>query len=168
LREATPEEIARALSRDTTFAAEPRRGVPIPWLAIPAAALLAFSIAMIPFNSGNPIVRVRPEVWDGLVLNGLSWLRLVRLSRTAETYYVLEGLYPESAADLLDTGYSADISDPWRRPYRLSTREGRLVVTGTDAKGEPAPALTIIRNLAMEPDDTASGARTRPGVRLLD
>jgi hypothetical protein len=168
VREATQEEIARALSRETTLTAEPRRGVPIPWLAIPAAALLAFSIAMIPFNSGNPIVRFRPEVWDGVVLNGLSWLRLVRLSRTAETYYALEGLYPESAADLLDAGYTADIGDPWRRPYRLSTREGRLVATGTDAKGEPAPALTIIRNLAMEPDDAADGARTRPGVRLLD
>ena len=168
VREATQAEIARSLSRESTLSAEPRRPVSIPWLAIPAAAVLAFSMAMIPFNSGNPIVRFRPEVWDGLVLNGTSWLRLVRLSRTAETYYVLEGLYPESAADLLDAGYASDVSDPWRRPYRLSTREGRLVTTGTDAKGDPAPGLTIVRNLAMEPDEAADGARTRPGVRLID
>ena len=168
VREATQAEIARSLSRESTRSAEPRRPVSIPWLAIPAAAVLAFSMAMIPFNSGNPIVRLRPEVWDGLVLNGTSWLRLVRLSRTAETYYALEGLYPESAADLLDAGYASDVSDPWRRPYRLSTREGRLVATGTDAKGDPAPGLTIVRNLAMEPDEAADGARTRPGVRLID
>jgi hypothetical protein len=167
-REASQEEIVRQLSRDATVPPEVRRSTPVPWLAIPLAAVLAFSVAMIPFNTANPIVRFRPEVWNGIVQQGVSWLRLVRLARTAETFYVLEGLYPESAADLLDAGYLSDVSDPWRRPYRLSTREGRLVATGTDARGEPAPALTISRSLAMEPDETGGGAQTRPGVRLLE
>ena len=167
-REASQEEIVRQLSRDATVPPEVRRSTPVPWLAIPLAAVLAFSVAMIPFNTANPIVRFRPEVWNGIVQQGVSWLRLVRLARTAENFYVLEGLYPESAADLLDAGYLSDVSDPWRRPYRLSTREGRLVVTGTDARGDPAPALTISRSLAMEPDETGGGAQTRPGVRLLD
>jgi hypothetical protein len=168
VREATPEEITRALSRETTLSAEPSRHAAIPWLAIPAAALLAFSVAMIPFNTGNPVVRFRPEVWDGIVLNGVSWLRLVRVSRTAEIYFALEGLYPESAADLLDAGYATEVNDPWRRPYRVSTRDGRLIATGTDARGDPAPALTVIRHLAMEPDEGADGEGARPGVRLLD
>ena len=167
-REASQEEIVRQLSRDATVPPEVRRSTPVPWLAIPLAAVLAFSVAMIPFNTANPIVRFRPEVWNGIVQQGVSWLRLVRLARTAENFYVLEGLYPESAADLLDAGYLSDVSDPWRRPYRLSTREGRLVATGTDARGEPAPALTISRSLAMEPDETGGGAQTRPGVRLLE
>ena len=167
-REASQEEIVRQLSRDATVPPEVRRSTPVPWLAIPLAAVLAFSVAMIPFNTANPIVRFRPEVWNGIVQQGVSWLRLVRLARTAENFYVLEGLYPESAADLLDAGYLSDVSDPWRRPYRLSTREGRLVVTGTDARGDPAPALTISRSLAMEPDETGGGAQTRPGVRLLE
>ena len=167
-REASQEEIVRQLSRDATVPPEVRRSTPVPWLAIPLAAVLAFSVAMIPFNTANPVVRFRPEVWNGIVQQGVSWLRLVRLARTAETFYVLEGLYPESAADLLDAGYLSDVSDPWRRPYRLSTREGRLVATGTDARGEPAPALTISRSLAMEPDETGGGARNRPGVRLLE
>jgi len=168
VREATPEEIARQLSRETEGTSVLRRPVAIPWLAIPVAAVLAFAMIMIPFNTGNPIARFRTEVWDSLALHGLSWLRLVRISRTAETYYALEGLYPESAADLLDAGYATDVSDPWRRPYHLTTHEGRLVVTGTDAKGDPAPSLTIIRNLAMEPDEPVGGHRNRPGVRLLE
>ncbi|HOC42100.1 MAG TPA: DUF4388 domain-containing protein [Thermoanaerobaculales bacterium] len=168
VRQASPEEIARQVSRDAAATPELRRSAPIPWLAIPLAAVLAFSVAMIPFNAANPIVRFRPEVWNGIVQQGVSWLRLVRLARTAETFYALEGLYPESAADLLDAGYLSDVSDPWRRPYRLSTREGRLVASGTDAKGEPAPALTISRNLAMEPDEAVGGSQTRPGVRLLE
>jgi hypothetical protein len=130
--------------------------------------VLAFALIMIPVITGKPIARFRTEVWDSLALHGLSWLRLVRISRTAETYYALEGLYPESAADLLDAGYATDVSDPWRRPYHLNTHEGRLVVTGTDAKGDPAPSLTIIRNLAMEPDEPVGGHRNRPGVRLLE
>jgi 1,4-dihydroxy-2-naphthoate octaprenyltransferase len=168
VREATTDEVARQLSRETEGPAEIRRPAPVPWLAIPAAALLAFALIMIPLDAGNPVARFRPEVWDGLALHGLSWLRLVRISRTAETYYALEGLYPESAADLLDAGYATDISDTWRRPYHLTTHDGRLVVTGTDANGDPAPALTIVRNLASEPDNTPGGHRQRPGVRLLD
>jgi hypothetical protein len=147
---------------------ETRSAVRVPWLAIPLAVLLAFSLVMVPFNSLNPTFRFRSDVWDGPILQGVSWLRMVRLSRTAEIFYVLQGLYPESVADLLDVGYTSDVSDPWRRPYRLSTREGRLIVTGTDAQGEPAPALTISRDLAMEPDEAVSGARNRPGVRLLE
>jgi len=168
VREATTEEVVRQLNRETEGPAEIRRPAPVPWLAIPAAALLALALIMIPLNPGNPVARFRPEVWDGLALHGLSWLRLVRISRTAEIYYALEGLYPESAADLLDAGYATDISDPWRRPYHVTTHDGRLVVTGTDANGDPAPALTIVRNLASEPDSEAGGHRQRPGVRLLD
>ena len=168
IREASLGEVARQLSRDAATAAEPRTGLQIPWLALPLAVLLAFSVVMVPFNPANPLVRFRSEIWDGIVLEGLSWLRLVRLSRTAETYFVLQGLYPESVADLLDASYSVDVTDPWGRPYRLSTREGRLIVTGTDARGEPAPVLTVSRELAMEPDAAVHGARNRPGVRLLE
>jgi len=168
VREASPEEVARQLSRETEGLSELRRPAAIPWLAIPFAAVLAFALIMIPLSAGNPLARFRAEVWDGLALHGLSWLRLVRISRTAETFYALEGLYPESAADLLDAGYATDVSDPWRRPYHLTTHEGRLVVTATDAKGDPAPSLTIIRNLATEPDEPAGKQRNRPGVRLLE
>ena len=120
-----------------------RREFSFPWLAIPLAALLVFSLWMVPQNRFNPAATVTSEIWDQLVLESVSWLRMVRLERVAESYFALEGLYPESAADLLDAGYADDVGDPWRRPYRLTTRDGRLIVTGTNAAGEPAPSLTI-------------------------
>lgn len=168
IRQASLDEVARQLSREASIPSEPRAGVQIPWLALPLAVLLVFSLLMMPFNPVNPLVRFRSEIWDGVVLEGLSWLRMVRLSRTAEVYFALQGLYPESVADLLDASYAGDVGDPWGRPYRLSTREGRLIVTGTDARGEPAPALTVSRELAMEPDAAVHGSRNRPGVRLLE
>jgi hypothetical protein len=93
---------------------------------------------------------------------------MVRLERVAESYFALEGLYPESAAELLDAGYASNITDPWNRPYRLTVRDGRLIFTGTDPRGEPEPALTISRFLALEGDEVATGSPDQPGVRLLD
>jgi hypothetical protein len=168
IREATQEEIARQLRRDTAPVPAARRGIAFPWLALPLAALLAFSLWMVPHNRFNPAATARSEIWEDLVLESVSWLRMVRLERTAESYFALEGLYPESAADLLDAGYADDIGDPWRRPYRLTSRDGRLIVTGTDAAGEPAPSLTISRYLALEGDEAVAGAANQPGVRLVE
>lgn len=168
IREASPEEVARQLSREAIASTpEARRTKRFSWVSIPLIVVLLVSLAMVPTNAANPIVRFRSEIWDGLVLKSLSWLWMVRLSRSAEVFFMLRGLYPESVADLLDTGYSTEVNDPWGRPYRLSTREGRLIVTGTDSRGEPAAELTISRELAMEPDEAVMGSRLRPGVRLL-
>ncbi len=168
IREATQEEIARQLRRDTALIPAAGRKISVPWLAVPLAILLAFSVSMAPHNKLNPVTTLKSEVWNRLVLESLSWLRMVRLERTAESYFVIEGLYPDSAADLLDVGYATDIGDPWRRPYRFANRDGRLIVTGTDATGAPAPFLTISRYLALEGEETVMGARNQPGVRLID
>ena len=168
IRSATQEEIARQLRRDTAPVPAIRRSMSLPWLAIPLAVLLVFSLLMVPHNRVNPSMHFKADVWDRFVLESLSWLRMVRLERLSESYFVLQGLYPDSAADLLDAGYASDINDPWRRPYRLTIRDGRLIFTGTDARGEPAPTLTISRFLAMEGDETTAGSSNRPGVRLLD
>ncbi len=168
IREATQEEIVRQLRRDTGPVPAARRKISVPWLALPFAILLVFSVSMVPHNKLNPVATVKTGVWDRLLLESVSWLRMVRLERIAESYFVLEGLYPDSAADLLDAGYASDIGDPWRRPYRLTSRDGRLIVTGTDAAGDPAPSLTISRYLAMEGDEAFMGVRNQPGVRLID
>jgi len=168
IRSASQEEIVRRLRRDTASVPAVRRSLSVPWLAIPLAGLLVFSLYMVPHNRVNPSLHFKANVWDRVVLESLSWLRMVRLERVSETYFVLEGLYPDSAADLLDAGYVADVSDSWRRPFRLTIRDGRIIFTGTDAKGEPAPELTISRFLALEGDETIAGAPDQPGVRLID
>jgi hypothetical protein len=167
IREAKPDEVARRLRAEDAPVAAVRRDLSIPWLAAPLLVLLVFSVAMVPHNTFNPTATLMSRVWDQLVLESVSWLRMVRLERTAESYFVLEGLYPDSAADLLDAGYAGDIGDPWRRPYRLTSRDGRLIVTGTNAAGEPAPSLTISRYLAMEGEEAVVGVLNQPGVRLI-
>jgi hypothetical protein len=168
IRAATKDELARNLRQDTAPVATVRRGVSLPWLAIPLAALLAFSLYMMPHNRANPALYFGENVWNRIIINSHSWLRMVRLERLSESYFVLQGLYPDNASDLLDAGYAADINDPWNRPYRLTVRDGRLILTGTDANGEPAPALTISRFLALEGDEVSAGTPDQPGVRLLD
>ncbi len=169
VREARQEEIVRGLSNsDFVSEPKPRRSVSLPWLALPLAGMLVLAALVMPQNKLNPGFRLKPFVWDGVVLTSLSWLRMVRLERVAESYFVLEGLYPEGAADLLDVGYVKDINDPWRRPYRLTSHDGHLIFTGTDMNGEPAPRLTISRHLALEGDEMTAGPHDRPGVRLLE
>lgn len=168
IREASQEEVVRQLRRDTAPVPAARRKLSIPWLALPFAVLLAFGLSMVPHNRLNPAASLRAGVWDRLVMESVSWLRMVRLERVAEWYFALEGVYPDSAADLIDARYASDIGDPWRRPYRLTAREGRLIVTGTNATGEPTASLTISRHLALEGEEIVLGSRNRPGVRLID
>jgi len=169
VREARQEEILRGFSHDDLVSPpSTRRKAAFPWLAIPLIGMLVLALLVMPQNKLNPSFRLTSTVWDQEVLTSLSWLRMVRLERVAESYFVLEGLYPESASDLLDSGYVRDINDPWRRPYRLTSHDGHLIFTGTDPHGDPAPSLTISRHLALEGDDGAAGPRDRPGVRLLD
>ncbi len=169
IREATQEEVLRGLfTGDVDSTPTAKAKVSLPWLAIPFVGLLVLSLLIMPQNKANPAFSADEEIWDRVVLKSVSWLRMVRLERVAELYFVLEGLYPESAADLLDAGLVKDINDPWGRPYRLTSQGGHLIFTGTDARGEPAPVLTVSRELAMEPDAAVHGAHNRPGVRLLE
>ena len=169
VREARQEEILRGFTQNDLLSSPPtRRQASLPWLALPLAAMLALGLFVMPQNPLNPGFRMRSTVWDEMVLSSLSWLRMVRLERVAESYFVLEGLYPEGASDLLDAGYAKNINDPWNRPYRLTSHDGQLIFTGTDPHGDPAPRLTISRHLALEGDELTAGPHDRPGVRLLD
>jgi hypothetical protein len=169
IREATQEEVVRHVAREVEPVKAPRRGLALPWLAIPAAALLFLVVlSILPGNPSNPGLRLRRLVWDRYVLETVSWQRMGQLSRAAEAYFFLHGLYPESVTDLITGARSVAVTDPWGRPYRLNTSDDRLSVAGTDAAGEPASSLTLTRNLAWEGDVTRLELRDRPGVRLLD
>jgi hypothetical protein len=169
VRLARQEEVARQSRRVSAPVATGTRQTPaLPWLAIPFVALLVFATTVIPHNRLNPVFHGGTLLWQRYVQESTSWLRLARLSAIAESYFFLEGLYPESVAELVDGGYARMVNDPWGRPYRLATREHRLVVSGTDAFGEPSPLLRLSRRLAWEGDTNRMEQRNTPGVRLLD
>jgi hypothetical protein len=169
VRQAGHDEVARQLRRGETAPARPaQRTTALPWLAVPFAALLVFAATVIPHNRMNPAFHGAEMLWQRYVFESASWLQLARLCRTAESYYFIEGLYPESVSELVDGGYASLVNDPWGRPYRLATRDRRLVVSGTDALGEPSPMLSLKRRLALEGDPTDLEPRNTPGVKLLD
>jgi hypothetical protein len=169
IRESSQEEVVRQLRRDGSSPTRTvRRPIALPWLAIPFVALLVFSFTVIPHNRMNPSFHDGGMLWQRYVLESTSWLQLVRMCRTAESYFFLEGLYPDSVSDLVDRGYAGLANDPWGRPYRLATEERRLIVSGTDAVGEPSPMLTVSRRLAWEGDVADLEPHNIPGVRLLD
>jgi hypothetical protein len=168
IREARPEEVARHIARETKPVETTRRTIALPWLAAPFAVLLFFSLSIIPENPANPGFRLRRMLWDHYVLEGLSWLQIDQLGRAAEAYFFLHGLYPQDVADLTGESDRVRTIDPWGRPYRLTISDNSLVVAGTDASGDPAPVLTLTRDLAWEGDSAQAGARARRGVRLLD
>jgi hypothetical protein len=94
---------------------------------------------------------------------------MARLSQTAESHFFLNGIYPESVADLMEGRVeSGTATDPWGRPYRVASLGQRLIITGSDAVGEPAPILTLSRSLAWDGDGESMEYRDRPGVRLID
>lgn len=169
IREATQEEVARELRRGVTLTSSARFSLgSLPWLAVPFLVLLGFSLTVIPRNSLNPAFELRNTIWSQGVLESLSWIALDRVASEAETCYYLSGIYPTSI-DEVGAAPSRQVSDdPWGRPYRLVTRGGKLLVTGTDATGQPVQRLILSRGLAWEGTHEHGERPQGPGVRLID
>ncbi len=170
VREASQEEVVRALSR-VTMPAQVKSswglGI-VPWLAVPFLVLFGFSLSVMPRNPANPVFSLGSTVWDGYVLEGASWYRIGRLNRAAESYFFLEGFYPETGDDLIEASPSlpSDYSDPWGQRYRFAPRGSKLMISGLDAMGRRSPRLVLNRPLAWE-GEGGPGMREGPGVLLL-
>ena len=105
VREARQEEIAQGLlpRRSRVSAIEPAEWSAFPWLAVPLIGLLGFGTAghaSEPDQSEFPTGR---RFGIKRCSKSLSWLRMVRLSTGGGIVLFLDGLYPESASDLLDS-----------------------------------------------------------------
>jgi hypothetical protein len=168
IREATQEEIAREMRRGVESIKAPRFSVgSLPWLAVPFLVLLGFSLMIIPRNPINPGFTLRENFWNRYVLQSLSWISLDRIANQAETSFYLNGTYPEDADQLADASLERILLDPWGRPYRLVTRGGKLLITGSDGSGQPIQNLILTRYLAWEAGGERAEMSSGPGVILL-
>jgi hypothetical protein len=169
IREATQEEVARELRREST--STPTRHFSLgslPWLAIPFLILLGFSLTVIPRNSINPIFGADEDLWDRWVGQSLSWIGLDRIVQESETHFYLNGIYPVAVDELTVDSRNRDFNDPWGAPYRLVTRGNKILVTGSDAEGRPVPNLILSRSLAWDSGMGRAERSQGPGVQLLD
>jgi hypothetical protein len=169
IREATQEEVAREMRRTvestktTSFSL-----ASLPWLAVPFLILLGFSLMILPLNPINPGFGLRESFWNRYILQSLSWISLDRVARQSETFFYLNGIYPEDANQLAE-GFEGRVpTDPWDRQYRLVTRGEKLLVTGSDASGQPIQNLILSRQLAWEGSGVRVERQEGPGVQLLD
>jgi hypothetical protein len=168
VRSATNEEIARLLRRVEEEKPASAIGM-IPWLAVPFLVLLGFSITVMLANPLCATFNLRQLMWNRYVQEGVSWYRMERLVREAETHYYLHGLYPESAEALAGSESGAGaLSDPWGQPYRLVTRGHKLMVTGLDSSGHPVPLLLLSRSFAWEGLHQESLQADQPGVIFIE
>ena len=168
IREATQEEIAREMRRGLDSARMPRWNLAsMPWLAVPFLVLLGFSLIIIPRNPINPGFTLREDFWNRYVLQSLSWISLDRVARQSEAYFYLNGTYPEDADQLAEGSRGHVPLDPWGRPYRLVTRGGKLLVTGSDGSGQPIQSLILTRYLAWEAGNERVEHSAGPGVVLI-
>jgi len=169
VREATQEEIVRELRRE--FEPVKRTSwspASLPWLAVPFLVLLGFSLMIMARNPVNPWFTLREDLWDRHIQESRSWIGLDSVVSGSETYFFLNGFYPDSMVELVAEIQEVPGSDPWGRPYRLVTRGEKVLVTGTDHRGEPAPSLILSRYLVWEGGVADTGVPAGPGVRLLD
>jgi len=168
IREATQEEIAREMRRGIESTKAPRWSIAsLPWLALPFLVLLGFSLMIIPRNPINPGFALREDFWNRYVLQSLSWISLDRVACQAETSFYVNGTYPEDAGQLAAASREPIPLDPWGRPYRLVTRGGKLLVTGSDGSGQPIQSLILTRYLAWEAGGAKVAWSTGPGVILI-
>lgn len=170
IREASPEEVASSLSRIAVPVEEKSSvglGI-VPWLAIPFLILFGFSLSVMPRNPANSGFSLLPRVWDGCVLEGVSWYRINRLSKVAESQFLIDGVYAGDGATLIEASPSLPegYSDPWGQDYRVATQGAKLMISGLDANGRRSPKLLFNRPMAWEGEGGMT-AYEGPGVRLL-
>ncbi len=170
VRVASPEEVARSLSRVASPSVEKSSwglGI-VPWLAVPFLVLLGFSLSVMPRNPANPSFSLVSSVWDGCVLEGVSLYRIGLLNRAAESHFFLAGSYPVSSEELIEVSSSlpSGFSDPWGRRYRVAPRGSKLMISGLDVEGRRSPRLVFSRPMAWEGEE-GIGMQDGPGVRLL-
>jgi hypothetical protein len=170
IRERLSHEIAEVeLLAEPSAGTDRRSSIGVfPWLAVPFLVLLGFASTVMPRNPVNPAFSARVEIWERFVVESQSWLRMDWLGRAAETEFFLHGVYPSSLEEL--SGSEADASvvrDPWGRPYRIAIRGDKLMLTGSDSRGQPVPLLILSRALAWEGETADAGERDGPGLVLL-
>ena len=172
IRVARPDEVAFHLSGEMVVDQVSRRSLgALPWLAIPFLILLGFSVTVMGRNSLNPSFNLGSLIRDRFVLESASWFRAQSLALAAERDYLLTGAYPEIVAEVIDTGLSGFrrlAVDPWGRPYRMVTRNEKLIVTGANAVGQPVPLLLISRPLAWDGGVETHEQSGEPGVVLIE
>ncbi|MFV2071165.1 MAG: DUF4388 domain-containing protein [Thermoanaerobaculales bacterium] len=169
IREATQEEIVRELRRELEPVVRTSWSpASLPWLAVPFLVLLGFSLMIMARNPVNPWFTLREDFWDRYIQESRSWIGLDSVVCGSETYFFLNGFYPDGIDELVADVHGVPGTDPWGRPYRLVTRGQKVLATGTDRRGEPAPSLILSRHLVWESDLADTGVPEGPGVRLLD
>ncbi len=169
IRPATEEETTRLLRQ--VVEERPASGFGMmPWLAIPFLVLLGFSLTVMTANPLSATFGLRELIWDRYVGEGVSWYRMERLARAAETHYYLHGLYPENTEALsrADEGALQYLVDPWGQPYRVVTRGHKMMVTGLDSSGHPVPLLLLSRTLAWEGAHLEAESFEGPGVIFVE
>ena len=164
IREATRDELARALEHTIEPAVTPSPAFRFPWLALVFIPLLALTVLLAPHNPLNPLLGPGPRVASRLQ-SAASWARLWGVWQTLTARANLVGSYPDSLGDLtrerlLPEGASLDANN---HPFRYALREDAVVLAGSTPDGAPDPNLMLSHH--METD--AGSAWVGPGASLV-
>jgi hypothetical protein len=132
-------------------------------LAAALAALLAAGAVL------SPRLVVLPYPWQAgeraAVESGQRAALLAKLDRAAKTFFLLEGRFPETLAQLRARGLlaPADLLDPQGRPFRYEPGTESYVVDSTAAGG------SIRGNFQLDPEFLSAGSdRQAEPLVLLD
>jgi len=164
VREATRDELARALESTVEPAVPPSPAFRFPWLALVFIPLLVLTVVLAPRNPLNPLLGPGPHV-AGRLAAAASWARLWGVWQTLHARSNLVGSYPDSLGDLarerlLPEGASLDA---FGHPFRYVLREDAVVLAGSTPDGAPDPNLMLSHHMESE----GAAAWTGPGASLV-
>jgi len=164
IREASRDELTRALLH--AAAPTPPKPAPLrlPWLAIVVAPLLIAGLLLSPRNPMNPLLGPSPTLFAS-VGTASSWFRLWGLWQTLQARATLVGSYPLTLSDLVQDRLLPEraLKDPWHRPYRYALYDHSVLVAGNAPSGTPDPNLILVQHLSF---DEELDTRASRGVTL--
>jgi hypothetical protein len=138
-------------------ARERKPGSPWPlWIAL--AAVLAASLYLMPRNPVNFLTNpTRRSASLNLVSRAIEIARLQRVDRGIEVFYLSQGKYPESLAELPSSFILPELDLPKGRfgqyLYILRPADGRYNLYGKTGQGTIDPNLSFIRRLDPVSDE---------------
>lgn len=154
IREATREELNKAILHAATPPPPPSQPLRLPWLALLALPLLLAGLLLATRNPYNPLLGPSPSLLSR-TKTAASWARMTGLWQLLQARATLVGSYPVTLNDLVQEKIAPEsaLKDPWGRPYRYVLREHAVLLAGNSASGGPDPSLILTQNLSADGDE---------------
>jgi hypothetical protein len=138
--------VGRGVTKETEVSPAARVVSATPGYVLAVVALaLAAAGTLAHWSNPFAVAGLPPALGDsyGILLHGVSHVRLERLDRAILAHHLIHGTVPHTLEDLVTEGLvdRSYLKDPWARPFHYALTESGYLLSGVDDTGRTIPPV---------------------------